>query len=58
MRKVVGMGYRRWEEVVMGDIRWGKWLLWGIEDGEEIWGYKMGKVVVMGYRRWGGGSDG
>ena len=54
----MGMGYRRWEEVVMGDIRWGKWLLWGIEDGEEIWGYKMGKVVVMGYRRWGGGSDG
>ena len=21
------------EEVVMGDIRWGKWWLWGIEDG-------------------------
>ena len=28
----------------MGDIRWGKWWLWGIEEGEE---------VVMGDIRWG-----
>ena len=33
MGKVVVIGYRRWEEVVMGDIRWGKWWLLGIEDG-------------------------
>ena len=44
MGKVVVVGYRTWEEVVMGDIRWGKWWLWGIEDGEE---------VLMGDIRWG-----
>ena len=29
MGKVVVMSYRRWQEVVMGDIRWGKWWLCG-----------------------------
>ena len=29
MGKVLVMGYRRWEEVVLDDIRFGKWWLWG-----------------------------
>ena len=31
--KVFIMGVEDAEEVVMGEIRWGKWWLWGIEDG-------------------------
>ena len=39
---------------------WGKWWLWGIEDGEEVVmdDIRWGKMVVMGYRRWGRGSAG
>ena len=33
MGKVVVMWVEDGEEVAMGDMRWGKWWLWGIEDG-------------------------